>query len=88
MGKKKRVVLGSVVKSKTPSDPDYIKIKSDFDLKAGQILRLESAKSQLASLDEAVKSGKISEDFGGKVRERIEKIPDWVRFEIIALVEE
>lgn len=85
MAKAKRSVVGSVCKSKDSGKPDYIKIRDDMTLRKGQILRLESKKYQLDSLQGAVNSGKLSNELGEKIKERIEKIPDWVRFEIVAV---
>lgn len=85
MAKSKRSVVGSVCKSKDSGKPDYIKVRDDMTLRKGQILRLESKKYQLDSLQNAVSSGKLSGELGDKIRERIEKIPDWVRFEIVAV---
>ena len=82
---KKRTVVGSVVKSKESGQPDYIKIKSDVTLKAGQILNLDSKERQLSSVDTAIKNGKLSEDMGLEIKERISKMPDFVRFEIVML---
>lgn len=84
MAKKKRMTVGSVLKSKPDKDgnvgPDYIKMGDKF-------YKLESKKFQLESLEQAVAAGKLGEDVAKKVRERIEKIPDFVRFEIIELVD-
>lgn len=85
MAKTKRSVVGSVCKSKDSGKPDYIKIRDEMSLKKGQILRLESKKFQLDSLQNAVTAGKLSGDLSEKIKERIEKIPEWVRFEIVAL---
>jgi len=89
MAKYKRMVVGSVLKSKTDGDPDYIKIngnlKENLVLKPGQTLKLESAKFQLKSLQSAMKDGKLSEELGQQIEERIKKIPEWVRFEVILL---
>lgn len=85
MAKAKRSVVGSVCKSKESGKPDYIKVRDDLSLRKGQILRLESKKYQLDSLQNAVSAGKLSSELGEKIRERIEKIPDWVRFEIVAV---
>lgn len=85
MAKAKRSVVGSVCKSKDSGKPDYIKVRDDMSLRKGQILRLESKKYQLDSLQNAVSAGKLSSELGEKIRERIEKIPDWVRFEIVAV---
>jgi hypothetical protein len=80
MAKKKRNVVGSVLKSKD-GGPDYIKMKD------GKVYRLESKKAQLESLEAALAAGKLSEEVGEKVRERINKTPDFVRFEIVELVD-
>lgn len=79
--KKRRNVVGSVCKSKEAGQPDYIKMRD------GKTYRLESAKSQLESLEKAVAEGKLTGDIAEKVRERINKTPPWVRFEIVELVD-
>ena len=94
MAKYTRTVVGSVMKNKDSSKPDYIRLRGDTakalaqvlmkaDNKTGQILNLESRKFQEQSLDEAVKAGKLSEDVAAKRRESIAKTPDYVRFSII-----
>lgn len=80
-----RTTFGSVLKSKTAGEPDYIKVKSAVTLKEGQVLRLESKKFKLDSLEKAVTAGKISEEMATKRRESIEKMPEFVRFEIVLL---
>lgn len=80
--KLKRQVVGSVCKPKQEGQVDYIKMRD------GKIYRLESAKYQLSQLENAVSQGKLSEEIAEKVRERIGKIPEWVRFELVELVEE
>jgi hypothetical protein len=81
MAKYKRTQVGSVCKAKEDGKPDYIKMRD------GKVYRLESAKQQLASLEDAVAQGKLDGEVAEKVRERINKIPSFVRFEIIELVE-
>ena len=89
MAKYKRTVIGSVLKSKTAGEPDYIKIRADLKsnlvLKPGTNVRLESASFQLKSVQAAMKDGKLSEDLGKQIEERIGKIPDFVRFELVLL---
>lgn len=80
--KLKRQVVGSVCKAKQDGQVDYIKMRD------GKIYRLESAKYQLSQLENAVSQGKLSEEIADKVRDRIGKIPEWVRFELVELVEE
>lgn len=74
----KRQVIASVVKSQDPSKPDYIKMRD-----TGECFSLESPKQQREKLEEAVKNGKITEEYAQKVRERLDKIPDFVRFEVV-----
>lgn len=80
--KLKRQVVGSVCKAKEAGQVDYIKMRD------GKFYRLESAEFQSKSLEGAVAAGKLSEEIAEKVRERIAKIPTWVRFELVELVEE
>ena len=82
MAKYKRTVVGSVVKGKD-GKPDYIKVSKDITLKQGDFLNLESIAMQLKSLDKAVTDGKLSEDLAEKIRSNLEKIPDFVRFQIV-----
>lgn len=97
---KMRVVLGSVLKSKS-GKPDYVKMRVN-DLTRdvltnmlknvtgetdGFILNLESKKYRTESLDKAVESGKLSADIAVKIRESIEKMPDYCRFELVTYVE-
>jgi uncharacterized Zn finger protein len=84
----KRKEIGSVLKSKDPSQPDYIKINEDIVLKKGDILNLESKKSKLASLEKNVENGKLSGDLADKIRESIEKMPEFIRFSIVKVTKE
>jgi len=84
----KRIQIGSVLKSKDASQPDYIKINEDVTLKKGDTLNLESKKSKLASLEKNVENGKLSGDLADKIREGIEKMPDFVRFEIVKVTKD
>ena len=88
MAKYKRAVVGSVVKSKEAGKPDYIKVNGNHVLKDGQYLNLESKQFQLSSLEEAVKNGKLSGDAAQAARERINKIPEFVRFQIVSVEKE
>ena len=84
MGKFKRRIIGSVVKDKNGGS-DYIKISQDVLLKQGQSLRLESAKFQRENLEKALLEGKLSPELGDEIVEKINKIPTFVRFQIILL---
>lgn len=104
MAKLKRKVIGSIVKGRPEVDakgnpvldasgkpvmkPDYIKVRGAHVLKDGQFLNLETKAQQLKNLETAVASGKLSGDLASQIRERVNKIPDWVRFEVVTLEEE
>ena len=80
--KYKRTVVGQILKGKE-GKPDYFKASTDFSLAKGSILNLESKASQIKKLDENVSLGKLSEELAGQIKERLEKIPDFVRFEVV-----
>jgi hypothetical protein len=81
--KLRRQVVGSVYKAKEEGQVDYIKMRD-----SGKFYRLESPKYQLDQLEKAVADGKLSDDLGEKIRDRIAKIPEFVRFELVELVEQ
>lgn len=86
----KRNTIGSVCKGKTDEEtgvtkPDYIKIGQDVTLKKGDFVRLESKNDQIASINKAAESGKLDADFAQTLLERANKIPDFVRFELVQL---
>lgn len=84
----RRKEIGAVLKSKDATQPDYIKINEDVVLKKGDILNLESKKSKLASLEKNVENGKLSGDLADKIREGIEKMPDFIRFSIVKVTKD
>jgi len=96
MAKLKRLTIGSICKPQDETKSVYIKLRGDTiddfieilkkaNKKDGMYLNLESQKDQLASLDTAVKNGKLTEEIATKIRTRVEKIPAFVRYEIVAL---
>lgn len=79
--------IGAVLKSKNPGDSDYIKIgDKDVVLKAGTTLRLDSKAGQIKSLEAAYKAEKLSKENYEKAKARIDKIPEWVRFDVVQVV--
>lgn len=82
-----RKSIGNVCKNKDPNKANYIKIRTDLKepvvLKAGDFINVESKKFQLASLEDAVQAGRLSQENGAKARERIEKMADWNLGELI-----
>jgi hypothetical protein len=85
MAKKKRNLIGEVIKNKEQGKAPYIKVKKDVTLTNGQTLSLESKKKQIEGVQSAMTSGKLSEDLGSEILERLEKIPDFVMYQIILL---
>lgn len=83
---RKKLTVGSVVKGQN-GKPDYIKISRDVVLKQGEYLNLESKKQQLESAEAAHAAGKLSAEILEKIKARLEKMPDFVRFEISVLRE-
>ena len=93
----KQIKVGSVIKAKEKGKPDYIqisayqvgelkKVLATLGDKDTLYINLESKASQLASLDAAEESGKLSADYVEKQRGFVEKIPDFVRFELITIL--
>lgn len=82
MAKFKRLTVGSVVKGRD-GKPDYIQMSQDVVLKKGEYLNLESKSSQMRSVESAIKDGKLSQEVGESILEKLGKIPDFVRFQII-----
>lgn len=82
-----KVVKKSEDKQKYAGVKEFsIKIDEDITLKAGEYLNLENKAFKLASLE--ANKGKMSEEVYTKAHERIEKMPDFVFFEIIKVKNE
>lgn len=97
MAKWSRTKVGEVVKGKVDTDqegnvisrkPDYIKIYQDVTLRKGQFLNLETVADQKKSAEEANKAGKLVGENFEKVMGRLNKIPDFIRFEIVLVNKE
>ena len=95
----KRIKVGSVNKAKEKGKPDYIQISAYQVAELKKVLNtlgdkdtlyinLESKASQLASLEAAAESGKLSADYVEKQKGFVEKIPDFVRFELITILKD
>ena len=90
MAKWTRKVLGSVVKSKDPTKSNYIKmslkhIGGSITLTDGQYINVESKKFQLDQLALGIKEGRLTEELSMKLRERIEKMPEFVLGDLVLL---
>ena len=86
--KTKRRVVGSVLKSQKNPKEFYIKFRDDLVVKKGDVLRLESKKQQIESLEAAVAANKLSGELSAQIRARIDRIPEFVAFELIKLTRE
>lgn len=103
MAKKTKLTLGSIYKGKKNEQTgvvgqDYMKLDGrskqflldiigNMDEKKGLVLNLDSKKNRLDSVNKAEAEGKLSEEIANKVREDIEKMPEYVRFNITYLAE-
>lgn len=90
----KRINVGSIVKKREGGDVlklntkflrDFIDFLKNNQDKDKLYLSLESKKYQEDSLNAAVAAGKLSADKAEERMERIQKIPDFVRFEVVAV---
>lgn len=79
-----KIVKKSDDKLRYPGVKEFsLKIEQDITLKAGTYLNLENKAYKLASLE--ANKEKMSEEAYEKAKERIEKIPEFVFFEVIQL---
>lgn len=81
----KRIKVWSFLKNKEEGKAPYIKVDNDVSFKKGDIIRVESKKFQLASLEAAVQAGKLNGEQAEKARERVNKMPDFVLGDLIVL---
>lgn len=82
-----KIVKKSEDKQRFPEVKEFsLKIEQDITLKAGSYLNLENKAFKLASLE--ANKQKMSEDNYEKALERINKMPDFVFFEVISLKKE
>jgi hypothetical protein len=80
--KYRREKVGSICKGKDGKS-DYFKVFKDHTLLDGSYLNLESKKDQLKNLEEGIAAGRLKDpETIASMRERIDKIPDYVRFEV------
>lgn len=103
MAKWTRTKVGSIVKGKQEvgddgkplfkdgkpvMKPDSFKVYGNHTLLDGQYLNLETKKDQLANLEKGIAAGKLTGDVAAQIRARIEKTPDFVRFDVVKLSKE
>ena len=84
----KRTMVGEVKTS--PDDPKsfYIKFVADAIFKAGDTVSLQSKQQQIDSATDAFNNGKLSEELLTKITERVNNIPEFVKFQVIKLSKE
>lgn len=97
MAKFKRIKVGSIIKGrqeegedgkplvvdgKPVMKPDSIKIYGNHTFLDGQYLNLESKETQRKNAAKGEASGKLKGEVLASIKARIEKIPDFVRFEV------
>jgi len=93
MAKNRRVKLGSVTKKKDGRFviKAYIKDKDgnpgSYVLRDGQYINLETKAEQLSDLQNLLKAEKIDADTFKYLKERVEKIPEYVKFEAVVTEE-
>lgn len=80
--------VGSIVKSKTAGENDYIKFSQDVVFKKGDTVSLENKSSITKRADKLLADKKISEEIASKIKKEAEQMPDFVRFNLKAKVEE
>jgi len=92
MAKWNRQQIGKIVKKsddrlRYPNVKEFtLKIEQDVTLKAGTYINLENKAFKLANLEEM--KSKMSEENYEKALERINKMQDWIMFEVILLEKE
>lgn len=74
--------IGSIYKGKEGKG-DYVKITEDVILKAGTFLNLENKTQKLASVQWLLDNGKIDAAAFEKRTNAINKMPDFVRFDVV-----
>lgn len=89
MAKKQYKQIGAIFKSKEAGKPDYVKIgDKDVLLKAGSYLNLESKASRIAGIEAAVAAKKMSTETAESLKASANKMPDFIRFNLVQVVEE
>lgn len=88
-GKWKRTTVGSILKSKDDTKPNYLKVnlykQESITLKHGQTLQVLSKNFKLKDLERLRKEGKLDEETLEKLQQQAEKMPDFVMAEVVLL---
>lgn len=76
-GSKKWTKIGAILKSKNNNNGFYIKIDQDVSLKKGTYVTVKNPRE---TVEELLSKGVLTEE---QAQERLQKIPDWVKYELI-----
>lgn len=76
-GSKKWTKIGAILKSKNNNNGFYIKIDQDVSLKKGDYVTVKNPRE---TVEELLSKGVLTEE---QAQERLQKIPDWVKYELI-----
>lgn len=89
MGRYARRRVGTIYVSKIPGQSDYLKFSlppgETLEFRDGDKLQVESKSYRLTNAELGVKEGRIDAEFGAQLREKAEKMPDFVRAEVVLL---
>lgn len=69
-------------------DNYYIQITEDCSFRKGDYINLETKTSRIDSLTKLKEDGKLDEDFAGKLIERAEKTPEFVKATLVKITKE
>lgn len=85
----KRTVVGSILKSKDDTKPNYLKVnlykQEEIVLKNGQSLQVLSKNFKLKDLQRLRQEGKLDDATLDKMEEQANKMPDFVMAEVVLL---
>lgn len=89
MAKWKKTTVGSILKSKDDTKPNYLKVnlykQTSITLKHGQSLQVLSKNFKLKDLERLRKEGKLDDDTIDKMQAQAEKMPDFVMAEVVLI---
>lgn len=71
---------------KALQSPEFEALMNSGDKTAKKYFNLETKAEQLLSLQGAVSAGKLSVELGEEIQARIEKVPDFVKFNVFVTV--
>lgn len=89
MAKYTRSNVGAIYKSKLDGQSDYLEFQLPpgevVEFKNGDKLQIESKSYKLKSLEQGHNEGRIKPESYVKMKEYTEKMPEWVRAQVVLL---